>query len=299
MGGWPGFPPVLPVPEEYRIAGAGPGFFAVDRMAGSLRMTKTLVLGLALLARCAGMGATQGGAAAAPAPHTCGTMVLNGEVSAGQGWKAAIGEGWTFRVLPIPKGKTASVVGGWDLVVDRERPAGFPDGLLMATPPYNLINPREIATTYGLRAQDAIGWNPRHFRFMTNRKDFRQAQRLYLFLDRYGQFGGKAKAVATGRRKKALKRAMARFVKLAKESSPGEFEIVDARLTPGMGPVKPYAANWALQSAKVQHVDEAPPGGTPTALGNLGWMRFKVTLWVPGSWRAPKDVQQPRAPCPE
>lgn len=271
----------------------------VHKMARNWIKTKTLVLGLALLATCAEIGAVRGDAAEVPSPHSCGKIVLHGEVSAGHEWKSAIGGGWVFRVIPIPKDKTASGVGGWDLVVDREDPAGFPDALLLATPPYNLINSREIATSYGLRAQDAIGWNPRHFRFMTNRNAFRQAQRLYLFLNRYGELGAKAKADPSNRRKKALKRAMARFEKLAKESSPGEFEVVDARLTPGIGPVKPYAGNWALQSAKTQHSDEPPPDGVPTASGNLDWIRFSVTLWVPASWRAPKDIQVPREPCPE
>lgn len=290
----------MSVSEEYRIeAGSGRAFLGpVNRMAGSLRKTKTVLLGLALLATCVGTGVERVSGAEVPAPHACGKIVLHGEVSAGHQWKVAIGEGWVFRLLPIPKDKTTAGMDGWDLVVDREEPAGFPDALLLATPPYNLINSREIGTTYGLRAQDAIGWDPRHFRFMTNRNAFRQAQRLYLFLDRYGELGGKAKAVARGRRKKALKRAMARFEKLAKESSPGEFDIVDARLTPGIGPVKPYAANWALQSAKVQHRDEPPPSATPTPLGTLDWIRFSVTLWVPGSWRATKGIEQPRTPCP-
>ena len=254
---------------------------------------------LAILAICAGSGVRRGSAAEVPTPLTCEKLVLNGEVSAGHEWKMAFGEGWAFRVVPIPKDKTVAGVGGWDLVVDRDAPAGFPDAVLVATPPYNLINPREVATSYGLRAQDGIGWNPRRFRFMTNRTAFRQAQRLYLSLDRYGELGGKAKVTAGARKKKALDRAKTRFMKLAKESFPGEFQIQDARLTPGIGTVKPYAANWALQSAKTPHTEEAPPDGTPTDLGNLNWIRFSVTLWVPGSWRPPEKLQHPSAPCPE
>jgi hypothetical protein len=264
-----------------------------------MRRAKTAGLGLALLAACAGAAARRGGAAETPRPHHCGKIVLRGEVSAGHDWKAAIGEGWVFRVLPIQKEKTSAEMSGWDLVVDREKAAGFPDALLLATPPYNLINSREIGTTYGLRAQDAIGWNPRHFRYSTNRNAFRQAQRLYLFLDRNGELGGKTVAAASGRRKRALTRALTRFEKLAKESVPGEFEIVDARLTPGMGPVKPYAANWAKQAAKMLHTDEPPPGGKTTPLGKLDWIRFSVTLWVPENWRAPKGLEQSPAACAE
>lgn len=268
-------------------------------MAGRLSKTKIQAAVLALLAMCAGSATERLSAAQDSAPLTCEKLVLNGEVSAGHEWRAAIGEGWALRVVPIPKDKTAAGIDGWDLVVDREDPAGYPDAVLMATPPYNLINPREIGNTYGLRAQDAIGWNPRHFRFMTNRSVFRQAQRLYLFLDRNGELGGKNKEIASVRKKKALQRAMTRFMTLAKESSPGEFDVLDARLTPGIGTVKPYAANWALQSAKTPHTEEPPPDGTPTDLGNLDWIRFSVTLWVPGSWRAPDELQHSRMPCPE
>jgi hypothetical protein len=44
---------------------------------------------------------------------------------------------------------------------------------------YNSINEREIGTTFVLRAQDAIGWNPRSFRFLLNPADFRYAQQLF------------------------------------------------------------------------------------------------------------------------
>lgn len=235
----------------------------------------------------------------APAPHTCARMVLTGEVSAGHEWHEAIGEGWVLRMLPIPKDKTAAGEAGWDLVVDRADPAGFPDALLVANPPYNLINSREIGTTFGLRAQDAIGWNPRSFHFLANRSAFRQAQRLYLLLDRYGQLGGKPKVAASGRKAKALNRAMQRFEKLARESSPGEFRILDAQLTPGVAQVKPYAANWALKSSATPHTDTAPQGATPTPLGKLEWIRFSVTLWLPEPWKTRKDVELSHVPCPE
>jgi hypothetical protein len=100
-----------------------------------------------------------------------------GEVNAGQEWKAAFGEGWVFRVLPIQAGKAG--FSGWDLVVDREQPAGFPDALLLGTPPYNSINEQEVGSTFGLRAQDGIGWNPRSFRFLSTAEAFREGWKLY------------------------------------------------------------------------------------------------------------------------
>ena len=264
-------------------------------MARSLRPgLKRAALAL-ILASAAGMAAT----AAEPAPSTCRRIVLTGEVSAGHEWRAPFGEGWVFRVVPIPRDKTAAGVGGWDLVVDRAEAAGFPDALLVANPPYNLINSREVGTSFGLRAQDAIGWNPRQFHFMTNRKAFRQAQKLYLQLDRNGELGGKARDTASAGKQTDLKRSMDRFEKLARESSPGEFHILDARLTPGAATAKPYAANWAFQSASTPHTDVVAPDGKPTPLGTLEWMQFSVTLWLPGSWRAPRNIQQPPGACPK
>lgn len=88
-----------------------------------------------------------------------------------------LGEGWIVRILPIAPSQAGYSV--WDLVVDREQPADFPDALSLATMPYNSINEREIGTTFGLRAQDAIGWNPRSFKFLLNVTDFREARHLF------------------------------------------------------------------------------------------------------------------------
>src|SRR5215469_8429130 len=113
------------------------------------------------------------GHAAVPPARSCQQLELRGEVTAEQEWNAAIGQGWVFRVLPI------AGYSGWDLVVDRDAPAGYPDAVLLATPPYGSINEREIGTTFGLRAQDAVGWNTRSFRFLTDAAQFRQAQQWF------------------------------------------------------------------------------------------------------------------------
>jgi hypothetical protein len=244
-------------------------------------------------------GATAALAAKATKPGRCEKIVLTGAVSAGHEWKEAFGEGWVFRVLPIPDGKTAPGVGGWDLVVDRDRPAGYPDALMLATPPYHLINEREIATTYGLRAQDVIGWNPRKFRFMTNRSSFREAHRLFLQLDRDGVFNPAPQSSKDGRKEKSILRKKERFLKLTADSSQGEFHILDAHLTPGVGKVKPYALNWARLSENTPHTDEPPPGGNATPLGQLEWVRFSVALWLPPGWKLPRDIRPEQVSCPD
>src|SRR5579863_2014758 len=155
---------------------------------------------------------------AAASGHTCQRVAIEGESGVGREWKTELGQGGVFRVVPIGPSKAGYT--GWDLVVDREPPAGFPDALLLATIPYDSINEREIGTTFGLRAQDAIGWNPRSVRFLTDSRDFREAQLIYLSL-----FGGSKDSTAPRR-----SAAMARLLELEKRASPGELRILDARI---------------------------------------------------------------------
>ncbi|MGH9345549.1 MAG: hypothetical protein ACRD19_17515 [Terriglobia bacterium] len=259
------------------------------------------------------------GASEAPRAASCEKIVLTGEVSAKREWKAAFGEGWVFRVLPIQTDKSgaektgadkmdAERFSGWDLVVDREPPAGYPDALLLATPSYNSINEREVGTTYGLRAQDAIGWNPRSFRFMTNPAAFKKAQSLFLSLSRAGWGQPFAPALAGTRRSEARnpgnmdaeqKKELQRLTELAGRSSAGEFRILGARLTPGTGDAVPYAENWALQSRLTPQTDVAAPGGTSTPRGEIEWIRFSVTLWLPHGWISPRELHAVRAGCSE
>jgi hypothetical protein len=232
--------------------------------------------------------------AASPAPprqSTCRMLVINAEVSAGQEWKQPIGQGWVLRVLPVDAAKTPPgqpPYSGWDLVVDRDQPAGFPDALLLATPPYDSIHEREIATTFGVRAQDAIGWNPRSFRFITDPAAFRESRQLFL------------NVVRSGRSSPASTDPQAsRLMALVRQSSPGQFRILDARLSPGISDAAPFAENWALQSARTPHTYQPAPGGKPTPLGTLDWIRFSITLWLPDSWNAPPLLHATRSPCSE
>jgi len=223
------------------------------------------------------------GFAAGPQSEQCQKIVLTGDVNEGAEWRAQLGEGWIFRVKPIEPSSAGS---GWDLVVDREQPAGYPDAILLATPPYNSINEREVGTTYGLRAQDAIGWNPRSFRFLTGTKAFAEGQRLYLALLR----DGKAKADDA---------VMRKLMDLAQRSATGQFRILDARLAPGVADAEPFAEEWAVQSARTQHTIQPPLKGKATPQGELYWIRFSITLWLPQTWKAPKELGAVRAACSE
>ena len=232
--------------------------------------------------------------AASPPKRACERVTIESEVSADREWKATLGQGWVFRVLPI--NATKSDYSGWDLVVDREPLAGYPDALLLATLPYNSINEREIGTTFGLRAQDAIGWNPRSFRFLSTPAELTDARRSFLELSQSG-FGqglnGKADTSKQGAE------TMARLLKLEQGASRGELRILDAHIVPGVADPMPFAQAWALAAAQTPHEIEAAPAKQASQRGKLLWMRFRLTLWLPAQWNAPRELHATRFPCPE
>jgi len=247
------------------------------------------------LASAAFMLAVGVGQAATPSRPACTRVTIDGEVSDGREWQAALGQGWIFRVLPID----ASPAGysGWDLVLDREPPASYPDALLLATLPYNSINEREIGTTFGLRAQDAIGWNPRSFHFLSTPGEFREAQRLFRQLMQAG-FGPASSGVPDDS-KSYRAAAMRRLLELEKSASSGEFRILDARIVPGTADPMPYAEGWALASSRTPHEVETAPAGQASAQGKLVWMRFALTLWLPARWNVPPQLHPVHLLCPE
>jgi len=227
----------------------------------------------------------------AATPAVCAEVVLSGEVAANHEWKQPFGQGWVFRVMPIQPGSAG--YSGWDLVVDREQPAGFPDALLLATPPYNSISEREVGTTFGLRAQDAIGWNPRSFRFLTDPTAFREGQKQFQIL---GASSHAMQPSAAGSREAM---ALERLLTLNQKSSAGQFRILDARLAPGTADAAPYAEKWAIRSARTPHTLASPAGTKATPLGQFDWMRFSITLWLPRTWKAPNGMPVVQAPCAE
>jgi hypothetical protein len=243
-----------------------------------------VVMGLAVLVPIRSIAAPSG---------QCQRVVMQGTVDAGREWSQSFGQGWVFRVVPI---KDHS---GWDLVVDRAGGAGFPDALLLATPPYESISQREVGTTFGIRAQDAIGWNPRSFRFFTNPALFRKAQKLYFELrgkpdaNRHDQ---KAVEHVKGSKDETdLNAASKSLSDMLAQSAAGQFRIVDARLTPGTANPLPYAQNWALQQRNTPHTVVATT--SPTPYGELHSLQFEITLWLPEGWKAPKALRPTPAPC--
>jgi hypothetical protein len=231
---------------------------------------KWAILALFLLGMAVQAGAQAG---------VCRRLTLTGQVNQGHEWRQAIGQGWVLRLVPLTSGYS-----GWDVVVDRLPAAGYPDAVLLATPPYGSINEREIGTSYGLRAQDAIGWNPRSFHFLMDTGVFQQAQQLYPL-------------VVTGAGTSQARQATARLMELSAKSASGQLRIDDARLSPGVADPKPFAQAWALRAGRQTHSEVAASGGKSTAQGELAWMRFTITLWMPANWSAPAAIPATQGPC--
>ena len=271
----------MPQPQERKPTGFG---IVVIRTCRQMALSAALVLALAVPAL-----------AAPPHPAACTRVELTGKVNAGQEWKAPIGEGWVFRLVPIAPGSAGYT--GWDLVVDRDPPAGFPDALLLATPPYNSINEREIGTTYGLRAQDAIGWNPRSFRFLTNPAAFLQGQKLFLALSSQLQAPSGKSSGASSNEDPAVARLTRQLMDLQSRAAAGELRILDVGLAPGIADPEPFAQSWALRAARTPVTLVPPTGSKPTPRGELDWMRFSITLWLPAGWKPPHGLTAATAPC--
>ncbi len=224
-------------------------------------------------------------------PASCIRVDFSGMANLGEEWSAPIGEGWLFRILPIVPGPKDYT--GWDLVVDRDPPAGYPDALLLATPPYNSINQREVGTTFGLRSQDAIGWNPRTFHFLTSPAAFLQGQKLFLNLcDRL-----RSLPAASAKSDPAVARLTQQLMALQHGAAAGEFRILDASLAPGIADPAPFARKWAQQASYMSYFLAPESGATPSPRGELDWVRFSIKLWLPAGWKTPTGITAASAPC--
>ena len=95
----------------------------------------------------------------------CSRAVIEGEVRAGGGFRASFGGGldfvleptalgWVVRVLPTGEGRKSV------------------DYAEVATPPYRSVSPLLVSTDFSFRAQDAVGWNPRRFRYAGGQAGF-------------------------------------------------------------------------------------------------------------------------------
>ena len=213
------------------------------------------------------------GTKVAGGPATCLQIELTGEAQAGREWSADIGQGWQFRLVPIaPSGRNYT---GWDLAVSRSGDSSYPDALLLATPPYDSLSQREIGTTFGLRAQDAIAWEPRRFRFLTSPVALDQTRVLFRNLT-------KSPSVAT-----ASAEASSSLLAEIASASTGEFTILDATLIAGAADPPAFAQQWAAHLGHVPHTLLQASNAQSSPRGELRSIKFRAILSLPGGWKIP------------
>ncbi len=215
------------------------------------------------------------GWAAGSSGKTCVRGVLEGQVRAGEGFVRPIGNGLEVMLEPLASGWILRV-----LPVGGLRPGH--DYAELATPPYQSVSPLLISTDYSFRAQDAVGWNPREFRFAADVQSFAQLSEVYAEYRRSATPSEDVKS---------------RLAELVSRSPEGTLEILDAHLVPGMADQARAATMVASHFSSTAHRIEQPADGKATPLGKVTWMRFRISLELPAGFRADKGVRMERSGC--
>jgi hypothetical protein len=198
----------------------------------------------------------------------CRLAEIEGELQAGKDFSAPIGNGlklwfqpiasgWILRVIPAAKPDSGKV--------------GEDDYAELATPPYQSVTPLSLSTDFAFRSQDAVGWNPRRFKFATSAAEFDRLNEVY---QRFMQAGATPPAPLEVELADQIARA-----------ADGKLTILDAKLIPGMADQWRMAAAVSSRFTATAHTLADPPDGRPTALGKLLWVRFRVQVDLPEAFR--------------
>ena len=141
------------------------------------------------------------------------------------------------------------------------------DYAAIATPPYRSVSPLLISTDYAFRAQDALGWTPRRFRYVADAERFRALAPVYEAVMR-------AKAPA-----RADEVSLGRLVAAAPE---GTMTILDAQLVPGTADQSPAAAAVPSHLSTTPHSVVQASGGGASSLGRMEAVKVRVELELTG-----------------
>jgi hypothetical protein len=191
---------------------------------------------------------------------------MEGEVRAGESFVRPIGNGLEIRLEALSWGS------GWVLRVvpvsgmPKKMPVGILDYAQLATPPYSAVNPRLLSTDYSFRAQDAVAWNPRRFRYVTGAAEFARLEGAY---EKYMRV---SPPTAESENKLAA---------MVSKEPEGTLQILDARLIPGTANQAKTASLVASHFSTTAHTVEEPQEGSGSPLGRLTWVRFRISLDLP------------------
>lgn len=211
-----------------------------------------------------------------PKEGSCRRGVLEGEVRGGESFVRPIGGGLVVKLDALSWGS------GWAirLVPKSGMPKGLPEGVVdyaqLATPPYSAVNPLLLSTDYSFRAQDAVAWNPRRFRYAAGTTEFARLEAAY---SRYRRV-----SPPTAESENEL-------AAIVSKEPEGTFEILDAHLIPGMANQAGTAALVATHFNTTAHTVEEPVDGKGLPLGKLMWLRFRITLDLPKGFLPDKEIK--------
>jgi hypothetical protein len=214
--------------------------------------------------------------------ESCRRGVLEGEVRAGESFSGPIGGGLMVRLDALSWGS------GWAIrvVPISGMPKGSPEGVFdyaqLATPPYSAVNPLLLSTDYSFRAQDAVAWNPRRFRYAAGAAEFARLVAAY------------ARYVRVSPPSAASENELAAIVSKEPE---GMLEILDAHLIPGAANQAGTAALVASHFNTTAHTVEDPPDGKGSTLGKLTWVRFRIGLDLPKGFVPDKGIKVAKGGC--
>ena len=216
-------------------------------------------------------------AGAAPTPKSaCRAAVVEGEVNAGQPYSQPLGGGLKLYFQPIHS--------GWIVrVLPVAGPASEHDYAELATPPYQSVSPLSISTDFAFRAQDALGWNPRRFRFATNPASFRGLEQAY---QRF-QAGGTTPSPE----------AQAELASQIASATEATLSIIDSRLVAGTADQWQMAAAVASHFNSTAHTLVQEPDGSTSALGRIVWIRFRLEFRVPPGFVLSPALHTQQTPC--
>ena len=196
-------------------------------------------------------------------PPSCRVATIQADLEAGREFTRPIGNDLRVWFEPIAS--------GWILrVVPLSGPLGEHDHAELATPPYESVSPLSLSTDFAFRAQDAVGWNPRRFKFATSQAAFASLNDVYL---RYIHAGATPPAPLEVELSDQIAQA-----------ADGKITILDAKLVPGVADQWRMAAAVSSHFTTTAHTLVEPADGKPTALGKLVWMRVRVDLLLPAEF---------------
>jgi hypothetical protein len=214
---------------------------------------------------------------------SCRVEVIEGEVAAGQSFERAIGNGLQIKL--------EAIASGWIVRVLPVGAYGEHDYAELANPPYRSVSPLLIGTDFSFRAQDALAWNPRRFRFAADRTSFEELLGLYKEDERL------SRQDATAGEKAMLPQVESRLATLVSLMPEAELTILDAHLVPGTVDQSKAAALVASHLNRSAHQVDQPVNGKATPLGHLDWLRFRIRLDLPKGFRPEPSLYVERSGC--